>query len=334
MNIPASMQALQMQGPGELALTTLPTPVPGPREVLIRTVAATICTSDLHDLAGNPSNIALPRVLGHEPEGVVVACGQNARDFATGTRVAVHPVVPCGDCSECARGFGHLCGVMGHLGCDRDGAFAEYFVQRADRVRRLTHSVPPGAGALLEPIAVCLQAIARAGNIQNRDVLVAGDGPFGNIIARLAARAGARRLIVAGREPFRLSRIPGVETITGNAPPASVDAAILAVNSAEAAAACVAALRPRGRLVIFSALHQPLALDWNAVHLRELEIVGSCNDEDRLDAAMECLGDPSLAIHEIITHRIPFANWPDAFILARDGHDQALKIALTFPEAA
>jgi threonine dehydrogenase-like Zn-dependent dehydrogenase len=39
-------------------------------------------------------------------------------------------------------------------------------------------------------------------------------------------------------------------------------------------------------------------------------------------------------MHEIITHRIPFANWPDAFALARDGHDRALKIALIFPEAA
>jgi threonine dehydrogenase-like Zn-dependent dehydrogenase len=333
-NLPSRMQALQMRGPGVLALTTLPTPVPGPNEVLIRTLAATVCTSDLHDLAGNPFNIALPRVLGHEPEGVVVARGPNARDIAVGTRVAVHPVVPCGCCAECARGFGHLCGRMAHLGGDRDGAFAEYFVHRADRVRQLPDSVPPSVGALLEPVAVCLQAIARAGDIKDRDVLVAGDGPFGNIIARLAFRAGARRLIVAGREPFRLSRIPGGETITGDAPAASVDAAILAVNSAQAAAACLAALRPRGRLVIFSALHQPHSPDWHAVHLRELEIVGSCNDEDRLDDAMECLGDPSLAMHEIITHRIPFANWPDAFTLARDGHDRALKIALIFSEAS
>jgi threonine dehydrogenase-like Zn-dependent dehydrogenase len=189
-------------------------------------------------------------------------------------------------------------------------------------------------GALLEPVAVCLQAIARAGDVRNRDVLVAGDGPFGNIIARLAVRAGARRVIVTGRVPFRLAHMPGVETTTGTAPTGSVDAAILAVSSAEAAAACVAALRPRGRLVVFSALHQPVALDWRAVHLRELEVVGSCNDEDRLDAAMECLCDPSLALHELITHHIPFADWPDAFALARDGHDRALKVALTFPEAA
>src|SRR5947208_10760177 len=129
-----AMQALQMREPGLLALTTLPLPAPGPRDLLIRTLAATICTSDLHDLARNPFGIDLPRVLGHEAAGVLVACGTKVREFRPGIRVAVHPVVPCGECAECARGLGHLCARMGHLGNDRDGAFAEYFVQRADRV--------------------------------------------------------------------------------------------------------------------------------------------------------------------------------------------------------
>ncbi len=331
---PSTMEALQMRATGGLTLATLPVPAPGPRDALIRTLAATICTSDLHDLARNPFNIPLPRVLGHEAAGVIVACGAEARDLAPGMRVAVHPVVPCGECAECARGFGHLCARVGHLGYDRDGAFAEFFVQRADRVRRLPDDVPASVGALLEPAAVCLQAIARAGDVRGRDVLVAGDGPFGNIIARLAMRGGARRVIVAGREPFRLSRIPGVETITTAPPANSADLAILAVSSAEAAAGCLAALRPRGRLVVFSALHQPAALDLFSLHLRELEIVGACNDEDRLDQAMECLRDPALALREIITHELPFAQWREAFALARDGHDRALKVALTFPEAA
>src|SRR5262249_775708 len=113
MNSPSTMQALQMRGPGELVLTPLPAPAPGPREVLIRTLAATICTSDLHDLARNPFAITLPRVLGHEAAGVVVACGAEVREFTPGMRVAVHPVVPCGECAECARGFGHLCSRMG-----------------------------------------------------------------------------------------------------------------------------------------------------------------------------------------------------------------------------
>ena len=88
-----------MRGVGELALTTLPMPAPGPRDVLIRTLAATICTSDLHDLARNPFGIGLPRVLGHEAAGVVVAWGAEVREFTLGSRVAVHPVVPCGECA-------------------------------------------------------------------------------------------------------------------------------------------------------------------------------------------------------------------------------------------
>ena len=331
MNTPSTMQALQMRGLGELALTTLPVPTPGPRDVLIRTLAATICTSDLHDLARNPFALTLPRVLGHEAAGVVAACGPEVREFAPGMRVAAHPVVPCGGCAECRRGFSHLCARMGHLGHDRDGTFAEYFVQRADRVRRLPDEVPATVGALLEPVAVCLQAIARAGAVRGRDVLVAGDGPFGNIIARLAVGNGPRRVIVAGREPFRPGRIPGVETVK-LAPKATVDVAILAVSSAEAAAACLAALRPRGRLVVFSARPEAVALDLVSLHLRELEIVGACNDEERLDDALRCLSDPELALHEIVTHTLPLAQWPEAFALARDGHDRALKVAFTFPE--
>ncbi len=325
------MQALQLRRVGELAATSLPVPAPGPRDVLIRTLAATICTSDLHDIARNPFGLALPRVLGHEASGVVAAAGAEAGHLPPGTRVAVHPVVPCGECAECGRGFGHLCQRMGHLGCDRDGAFAEFFVQRADRVRALPDGISPVVGALLEPVAVCLQAIARAGDVREREVLVAGDGPFGNILARLARRAGARTVTVVGRQPFRLARIPGVVTAQA-APKGASDVAILAVSSGDAARECLAALRPRGRLVIFSALPDAVPLELVTLHLREQEIVGACNDEERLDEALACLGDPGLALAEIVTHAWPFGRWREAIALARDGHDRALKVALTFPD--
>ncbi|MCC6231193.1 MAG: alcohol dehydrogenase catalytic domain-containing protein [Verrucomicrobiales bacterium] len=331
MSVPITMRALQMRGLGELVLTQLPVPQPGPREVLLRTLAATICTSDLVDLARNPFGIALPRVLGHEAAGVVVATGSQVVTLQPGDRVAVHPVVPCGGCAECTRGFGHLCQRMGHLGSDRDGAFAEYFVQRADRVRLLPDAVPAKIGALLEPVAVCLQAIARAGEVRDREVLIAGDGPFGNLLARLARHAGARRVLVSGRHPFRLAKIPQAEPVA-SVPKGSVDLAILAVSAPAAVAECLHALRPRGRLVVFSALPDALPLDLFATHLRELEIVGACNDEDRLDEALRCLSDPALAIAELVTHEFPFSEWATALALARDGHDQALKVALTFPD--
>ncbi|RZK47027.1 MAG: hypothetical protein EOO94_01565 [Pedobacter sp.] len=258
--IPMNMQALQLQAINKLVQVTLPVPKPGDNEVLIRTSAATICTSDLHDISGNPFGIVLPRVLGHEAAGVIVECGAGVKHLSPGTRVAEHPVIPCKECVECKRGFEHVCTNMGHLGYDRNGTFAEYFVQRADRLMVLPSTLPLATGSLLEPVAVCLQAIARAGDIRNRRVLIVGDGPFANIIARLAVRAGAGEVIVSGREPFRLSMIPGV-TIPIELPWKSVDVAILAVSSAEAARACISALRPRGRMVIFSGIKEPVAVD-------------------------------------------------------------------------
>src|SRR5687768_354906 len=164
--IPVNMRALQLQGINNLVQITLPVPIPASNEVLIRTEAATICTSDLHDISSNPFGIVLPRVLGHEAAGVIMACGDEVKHLTPGTRVAVHPVIPCKQCEECKRGFEHVCTSMGHLGYDRNGTFAEHFVQRADRLMVLPDQVPATTGSLLEPVAVCLQAIARAGDLK------------------------------------------------------------------------------------------------------------------------------------------------------------------------
>ena len=327
--IPQKMKALQLRAINQLELTEMPVPVPGPGEVLIRTRVTTICTSDLHDIRANPFGIRLPNVLGHEAAGIIAACGSGVEGLKPGQHVAAHPVVPCGHCVECRRHFGHLCLNMGHLGIDRQGTFAAYFTQRADRLRVLPETMPFALGTLLEPVANCLQAIARAGDLRNRVVLVVGDGPFGNIIARLAQRAGAARVLVLGKEPFRLGMIPGAE-ILNEAPQGLADVAILAVSANEALDTCMRALRKRGRLIVFSLLMDPVPVNLFSVHVSELEILGCCNDEDKMDEALTCLKDPALGLEALVTHRIPFENWEEAIDLAANRHDKALKVAMTF----
>lgn len=327
--LPGYMKALQLQGLDKLVEVSLPIPVPGADEVLIRTGAATICTSDLHDIRSNPFGIVYPRVLGHEGAGTVVQCGSQVQTVSVGDRVATHPVVSCRSCIECRRGYEHLCTQMGHLGIDRDGCFAEYYVQRADRVRVLPDTVSFAAGALLEPVAVCMQAVARAGSLHEKTVLIVGDGPFGNIIARLCLSGGVETLQVLGKSAFRLSQMPPVK-LPFSVPERSVDIAILAVGNAEAAASCLKSLRPRGRMVVFSAVHEPVPVDLFHIHVLEQEIVGACNDEDKLPAALRFISDEVAAMEKLVTHRLPFAHWEKAFDLARNGHDQALKVALEF----
>lgn len=328
-NIPASMKAIQLREPNKMVLTELPVPQPKSNEVLIKTKAATICTSDLHDIESNPFNIKLPAVLGHEGAGIIVACGGDVVNFSPGMQVATHPVVPCGRCDECRQGIEHLCSNMGHLGLDRQGTYAEYYIQREDRVRELPDEMSFPLGSLLEPVANCLQAISRAGNLAFKKVLVIGDGPFGNIIARLTVKAGASKVMVLGRHPFRLSMIPGVEIVSG-IEDNSVDVAFMAVSSAEAISTCMSSLRKRGRLIVFSLVEEPVPIDLFKLHISEIELIGCCNDAFKIDESLACLSDPGLNFSDIITHQVSFEKWEEAFFLARERHDKALKVSIVF----
>jgi threonine dehydrogenase-like Zn-dependent dehydrogenase len=108
---------------------------------------------------------------------------------------------------------------------------------------------------------------------------------------------------------------------------------IMAAGTQSALDLCLGSLRARGRAVVFSALEGPARVDLFRLHVRELEILGSCNDLDLIDAALECLEDPRLNLSSLVSHHLSFAEWPRAFELARHGKDEALKVALTFEAA-
>ena len=252
MSVPTMMKAIVLRQLGCVELIEATVPCPGPDEVLVRTAATTICTSDLIDIAENPFGGPLPRVLGHEAAGVVASTGEDVANFRLGQLVASHPVIPCRQCANCRRGLGHLCLEMGHLGLNRSGTFAEYFCIRADRLLPAPPKMRASLAALLEPVAVCLEAIRRARVARGDWVLVLGDGPFGILIARLAMRNGGKVLLV-GHHEFRMRHAPGAISIDAHhendllgairhhAGLEGVDAAILCTGSPAAVALGLAA---------------------------------------------------------------------------------------------
>ncbi|HEU5432172.1 MAG TPA: alcohol dehydrogenase catalytic domain-containing protein, partial [Thermomicrobiales bacterium] len=339
------MKALRLAAPGRVELAEVPPPVPAADQVLIRTGATTICSSDLTDIRGNPFGIPLPVVIGHEGAGTVASVGEAVSGFAPGDRVAAHPVHPCGDCAECRRGLGHLCRNLSHFGIDLPGTFADYFVARRDRVRRLPDEVEFATAALAEPVCVCLEAVARARVGPGQSLLILGDGPFGVLMARLAGRIVGLRVVLAGRHDFRLGfgRGATVRNIGDVAIPDDVlrrandgdyDAAIVAVARAEAMSLGLRLLRPRGRLVLFAPIPGETGIDVTRMLMNELEILGAVNDEDLLDEAMACLADPALRLDELVTQRLPLIEYARALALAGHGHDEALKVAFVFDDAA
>jgi threonine dehydrogenase-like Zn-dependent dehydrogenase len=306
--------------------------------------ASTICTSDLHDVAANPFGSPLPLSLGHEGAGEVVAVGAKVTAFAPGDRIVTHPVHPCGTCRACRTGTPHLCMHLRHFGLNMPGTFADYYVVRADRARQLPAGISYAAGALFEPICVCLQAIAQARLPAGEPLLILGDGPFGLLMARLAQAQGISPVVVAGHQKFRLAHA-GPRAITVNtadlAEPAETllqtiggeeyGAIILATDAKPAIRTALACLRRKRRLVIFASLLGETPIDLMTVQAKELEIVGACNDEDRLEDAMAYLAAEAGSLAELVTHTLPLEAYAEALHLAAHGQDRAIKVALVNP---
>ncbi|MDR2569128.1 MAG: alcohol dehydrogenase catalytic domain-containing protein [Oscillospiraceae bacterium] len=335
------MKAIVLEAPNSVKMTEIPVPVVGAGEILVQTKAGTVCTSDIMDIKHGLFAENLPMVMGHEAAGVVVAIGDDVTGIYVDDEVAVHPVMSCYECASCNRGLSHLCEKMEHLCFNRPGVFAEYFVTRPDCVRKIPSGMSFPVASLMEPVCVCLEALNR-GNVKQGDrVLIAGDGPFGIMISRLCALKKPRQVIQTGFYDYRLKQAGRfVHTINVNDKPdlnktildlterEGIDCAILCVSEQSAVDLCIDVLRPRGIMVIFSALSGKTPVDLMSVHLKELNIVGSNNDENYMDEAIKLLGDPDMRLNDIITHEIPFSKWEEAFFIADQKKESCLKVSM------
>lgn len=339
------MRALQFTDINQVDLVEIDIPAPGPREVLIRTGATTICTSDIQDIRDNAFDAELPLILGHEGAGTIVAIGTEVTGVAVGDRVAAHPVHPCLTCETCREGMGHLCPNMLHFGLSMQGTFAEYFLARQDRVRRIPDEVPFSTAALAEPVCVCLEAIQQARLEPGHHLLIIGDGPFGVMMARLALRGQTGPVSIAGRHPSRLAFAQSAQQIHTPAggdtrqllrdasDGRGYDAVILAASNREAVDDALHLLRPGGRLVIFAPMPGPTPVDLFQVLVRELEIIGAVNDRDRFDDAIAALGDPAIGIGDLVTHTFTLDDYREALRVAEQDRRRAMKVAFQFDAA-
>ena len=100
--------AVLNQQPGALEIEELRIDDPGPGEVLVRTVGAGLCHSDLHFMEGL-FRLKVPAVLGHESAGVVEAVGEGVRYVKPGDHVVCCLSIFCGTCRQCLSGFPNRC---------------------------------------------------------------------------------------------------------------------------------------------------------------------------------------------------------------------------------
>jgi (R,R)-butanediol dehydrogenase / meso-butanediol dehydrogenase / diacetyl reductase len=300
-------------------IVDMPDPTPGPDELVIRVAACGVCGSDIKAQPFMPVGM----VMGHELGGEVVAVGSRADGWREGVKVAVLPVISCGDCQYCSAGVVSHCAQSSYIGMGPAGGFAEFAVVSARHAFAVPADAPDVYSALVEPFAVGLHGVHSAEVIPGESVLVVGAGGVGlTTIAWLSAKA-AGRVTAVDPDPHRRAHAmtvgaTDVVASVANAEAAAYDAAIECVGHADLLQACQAALRPRGRIVVSGACAEPTPIEPVTALLKELTIRYSvCYTPDEFREVIEAFTsgavDPRLMIGPVLgLHRVA-----DAFDLVR-----------------
>jgi L-idonate 5-dehydrogenase len=343
------MLACVIHGAKKLKIENRPDPRPEEGEVLVRFGAGGICGSDLHYYhEGRVGDFALrePMVLGHEVAGEIIEVGQKVTKIRVGQRVAVDPTRACLRCEYCLSGRSNLCRNVRFFGSAArfphvQGAFAELFIASELQCIPIPESMSYRVAACAEPFAVTLHAVARAGNLLGRRVLVTGCGPIGVLVVAAARLAGAAQIVVTDLfdEPLRIAEQMGA-TQAVNVKAASsefevftreggwFDVAIEVSGNARGLGNCIDATRPGGRIVQVGILPSGNSgAPVNKVTAKELEIAGSFRFREEYCWAIDALIAGRIDVRPILSEAFKFSEATTAFELASN-RQKSMKVSL------
>ena len=148
-----------------LVVEDVPTPQPGPGQVLVRVEGAGFCHSDIHVIDGDIRILPrMPLIIGHENAGTVAALGSGVTSVREGDRVAVFGAWGCGRCDYCVTGFEQLCETPQWAGLSiHDGGYAEYLLVPHERyLVKLGKLEPKVAAPMTDAALTPYRAIKRA----------------------------------------------------------------------------------------------------------------------------------------------------------------------------
>jgi threonine dehydrogenase-like Zn-dependent dehydrogenase len=308
------MRGVRSTGDGIEVVTVAPPPDAGVR---VRVVSSGICGSDLHVAGFGPSAVT----LGHEVGGLL----------DDGRAVAVLPFVACGTCPRCREGDPQQCAdALGAMyGITRDGGMADEVWVDPSCAVPLPGGADPALACLVEPLAVAVHGAHRAGVGPGVSVLVVGAGPIGLCAVAAARHLGADVDLVANRTRrqragealgARLAEVGGYDVVLDAAgTQGSLDRAVRQV-------------RPGGTVGLLGTNWAPveigLGLQMKEVTLRPSFAYGHHHDRSEFAEAAAWLADHPGLGEVLITHRYPLEDAAEAFRVAGDREEDAIKVVL------
>jgi L-iditol 2-dehydrogenase len=326
------MRSIQLVAPHILEEREMPqAPDPGHGEVTIRIRAVGLCGSDLHwyqDGRIGEIPAVYPQVLGHEPAGEVIEVGAGVHHFAAGDRVVIEPSITCGHCEHCLKGFHNNCVQSIFMGGPQaPGMFREYATVPAANCTAVPKSMDYVTATLVEPLAVMAHLLELTEIRFGDTVAVTGAGPIGMLCAATARAAGASRVFIADRLPYRLKLALGmgadcaidtttqslVQTVLDATGGRGVDVVLEAAGSAETVNAAIRMARLGGTVTLIGLLSELYPkIDIHSAMMKEIRLQTLKRSNHRGTEALKMLASNRIST-SLITHKLPLEQTPRAF---------------------
>ena len=297
-------------------------------ECIFEVKASGICGSDIPRVFSNGAYF-YPIVVGHEFSGIVK---ESRNRELVGKRACVFPILPCGKCNFCQEQQWASCINYDYYGSRRDGGMQSELLIKESNLVFLPDNVSYEAGAMIEPIAVCLHAIKKANISGSSSVLVYGAGTIGLLSAMWARTFGAKSVFVHDVDKSRLDFAEnlGFQTYSSE----SVNVVIEASGSDVALNDAIMTCEAFGKIILIGHGKKDTCIrhDVFAKILRkQLTLIGSWNSdfstaakdwEESIQAIAVGLMNPEV----LITHKIPLAKADEAFNISVNGNEFSNKV--------
>lgn len=335
------MKAVIYYAPNDIHVRDIPAPHLAEQSgLLLKVLACGLCGSDLRTLQTGHPKVTPPYILGHEICGEVVEIGPGVTTpYKPGSRLAIAPLVFCGQCRYCLAGHFQYCEQYREIGQSWPGGFEEcMLIPREALERGVIHAVPesldPAHASVSEPLAACLHSIEPLNFELAHSAVIFGAGTIGCLLLQLLRLKGVQHITLIDPNESRLriaARFHPDKTINIRQLDASIeetvgnqrfDLVFTATASPIVQNQALHIVEKGGQIVVFSGLPRDRAeitVDYNLIHYRNLRIFGSSIYAQSHHAeALKLIADGSIHIEELIT-RFPLLEFEKGLAEAQSG---------------
>ena len=319
-----------------MAVEEIDEPRLGDDAVIVQPEAAGICGSEIEGYLGRMANRVPPLVMGHEFAGTVVSAPRGPGAEWSGRRVSVNPLLSCRACARCRAGERNLCAERRLIGVHLAGGFAERVAVPIANLVALPDGLDARTGALVEPLANAVHAVALARRLVAADLaVVVGAGTIGVFALHAAHAAGIADVRVVEQHPGRRAAAlaAGARGAYGDAAELArerrADLVIDAVGAAATRRAALDIVRPGGAVVLLGLHEDETALPFHRVVRDQVALQGSFAYTDAdFASALELLASGRVTLGELTRTR-PLEAGPDEFASLAAGPAPSLKTFLS-----